>query len=153
MSIDLFKYSESRLNAMLDSTPDNSPLYVEIERELDRRADSLSRAQARQKTKQEEEKQRVLALKEVLQQGYGANSIDQVIATTGEVEFGSDYEIKQENAYYVVYSHAARDDQDFRRIHSSLEEANKDRRYLIYNRLYDRYVRTGTTSNVIQIGE
>jgi hypothetical protein len=66
----------------------------------------------------------------------------------GEEEFGSDYELLEEGGKFVIYSKTARDYQEHRRIHLSLEEAKKDLLYLYGQRLYNKYVRQGELDKI-----
>lgn len=68
---------------------------------------------------------------------------EDLVLTLGQEEFGEDYEITQEGDDFVIYSKVARDNQTHRRVHASQEAADKDFRYLLFNRLYDKYVRSG----------
>lgn len=71
-----------------------------------------------------------------------------VVDTHGIPEFGDDYEVVVEGVEHIVYSKVAREWQDTRRVHTTAESADSDYRYLIYNRLYDRYVRAGDTGSL-----
>lgn len=113
-------------------------LRLEYEAELDARAarhDSSVRkkaeAEAKEAARRADIRARILA-----------GEAD-FITKLGEDEFGGDYELVQEGDDFIVYSKVARDDQTHRRTHDSLEKAQHDLRYLYYNRMYSKYVRSG----------
>lgn len=110
----------------------------EYESEIERLADIEARAYNRAQQKKAEERKRF----EELKAEFLSKSKDAAIAQ-GLAEFGNDYEIRAEGSDYVVYSKVARDFQQDRRVHKTEEDAKKDLDYLIYNRMYDKYVRSG----------
>ena len=126
------------LEDQLDRDDLSLKLRRQYEDEADARAAMLSKQQEQTKKLKEERKKEMEAIREKLLAGDIS-----IIDTHGIPEFGDDYEVQQEGNEFIVYSKAAQDWQDHRRVHSTAEAADKDFRYLIRNRLYDRYVRSG----------
>lgn len=119
---------------------------AEFEAELDQIADQITKGQQANKEASIREAARRAEMREKIL----LNDAD-VIFVMGQEEFGSDYEIRIEGFEFVVYSHVARDDQESRRTHITMELAMADLRYLYYNRLYDRYVRTNEVVALIEL--
>ena len=137
------KSREDWICEQLDKEGLNEATRAKYEQELDVIAARHTSAQKRatsdaavRQAKLDELKARILA-----------NDID-FIQSFGEEEFGADYDVVEEGSQFIVYSKVARDDQEHRRVHNTLEEANADLRYLFYNRLYDRYIRPGELSTL-----
>ena len=140
------KNREEWLCDQLDNDSLSDALRIKYEKELDAMAEKHSKAQIRlkeieaeAKIKREELKARILA-----------KDFD-FIKSYGEEEFGSDYDVVQEGDQFVIYSKVARDDQEHRRVHATLEAANADLRYLFYCRLYTKYIRPGDMSSLIDL--
>lgn len=121
-------------------------LRIAYEKELDAIAEELTRGQSsRVETAKREAERRAEIRERIL-----ANDED-FIQTLGQEEFGGDYEIIEEGSEVVVYSKVARDDQEHRRPHPDMEAAQADLRYLLYNRLYSCYVRTGEVDGLKEL--
>lgn len=123
----------------LATNPNLSPSQIEeYEQEIERLADIEARAYHKAQEKKAAERKKL----EELKAEFLSKSRDEVMAQ-GMAEFGDDYEIRVEGNVHVVYSKVARDDQENRRVHDTAEKAQSDLEYLIYNRLYAKYVRSG----------
>lgn len=132
------KSREDWLCEQLDRDDLPQQLKEKYNAELDRFAEAYNTRELKRKQTQESERARIKAIKAKI-----LENDEDFIAHFGEEEFGEDYELVEEGTEFVIYSKVARDDQEHRRTHGSLEEAKNDLRYLYYNRLYDRYVRGG----------
>ena len=132
------KNREEWLCEQLDRNDLSDTLRESYERELDSFADRFTKVQVKMKQNEEKERARLADIRAKIL----AND-DDFVQAFGDTEFGSDYELVQEGDQYVVYSKVARDDQDHRRVHETYEKAYADRRWLYWNRLYTKYVRTG----------
>jgi hypothetical protein len=129
---------EDWLVDQLDRNDLTPALRAKYETELEAHAERHERAQEAKKLAEQVEIARKAEIRAMLLK----NDID-LVAHLGEQEFGDDYEIVLEGTEHVVYSKVARDDQNHRRPHKTREAAEHDLRYLFYNRLYSKYVRTG----------
>lgn len=118
----------------------------EYEAEIERLADIEARSYIRSQKRIAEE----FARKEEIKAQLLAGNKNYAIAQ-GMSEFGDDYEIRIEKQDHVVYSKVAGDHQENRRVHKTASEAQSDLEYLIYNRMYDKYVRTGEYDSLGQI--
>lgn len=134
----LMSKREQWLERQLNSGVLNPEVAAEYEAEMDAIADRITHVQ---KLNEEAAKKTALERAE-LREKILTNDAD-VIFVLGQEEFGADYQLKIEGIEFVVYSHVAQDSQESRRPHITMELAMSDLRYLYYNRLYDRYVRTG----------
>lgn len=137
---------ESWLAQQLDKGKLTDEVRAAYEAELDAIADRITLAEIRNKEAKGKEDARKAEFRARIE----ANDED-FIQTMGEEEFGSDYELTTEGAEFVVYSKVARDDQEARRPHATMEAAKADLRYLYWNRLYSRYVRNGDVENLIEL--
>jgi hypothetical protein len=140
------KSREDWLCEQLDNDSLSEKLKTQYERELDDIAVRHTIREAKQKAYQASERQRLQEIRAKIL----AEDAD-FINVFGQQEFGGDYEIITEGAQVVVYSKVARDDQEHRRPHETMDSALADLRYLFYNRLYDRYVRGGEISNLVEL--
>lgn len=140
------KTREDWICEQLDNPKLSAELRTQYEAELDDIADGIEVKKAKRAAALEAEKTRRAEIRARIL----AEDSDYVQAL-GEEEFGSDYDIIEEGGSFVVYSKVARDDQEHRRIHPTLEAANADLRYLFYNRLYTKYVRTGEADNIVDL--
>jgi hypothetical protein len=140
------KTREDWICEQLDKDNLDATLRLEYEAELDVIADRYSAIAIRKKEADAKE----LTRREEIRIKILANDID-FINHLGQEEFGADYEIIEEASSFIVYSHVAKDDQENRRVHATLEKAEADLRYLLYNRLYSRYVRTGEIDSLIEL--
>lgn len=126
---------------------DNNELTVAVreayEAELDAIAERQNRTEAKRKEAEVLEEQRRANIRALLL----ANDQD-IVGTLGMEEFGDDYELVTEGSDFILYSKVARDGQDHRRVHASADLAHADLRYLVWNRLYSKYVRTGDVDNI-----
>jgi hypothetical protein len=137
------KSREDWLCEVLDTDYLSDDLRLKYEKELDAIADQRSAAGIKAKEVKIKEAERVALVKALILTGNA-----DLIATFGKEEFGEDYEILQEGELFVVYSKVAKDSQQSRRPHVSIVEAEADLRYLLYNRLYDKYVRADELDNL-----
>lgn len=111
----------------------------EYEEEIERLAEIEARTYNRMLERQQEEKRKFAEIKAKVEAG-DANVID----LFGIPEFGNDYELCEEsNGDHVVYSKVANENQDNRHVHKTEKEATSHYRKLIWDRLYNKYVRTG----------
>lgn len=129
---------EDWLVEQLDSSALSPTLRAKYEAELDTMAEKHSAAETRRLAAEADEALYAAEIRARIL----ANDLD-LIATVGQDEFGHDYELVQEGDIFVVYSKVARDDQTHRRVHETFKKAESDLRYLLWNRLYSKYVRTG----------
>jgi hypothetical protein len=137
------KSREDWLCDQLDRDDLTEALRAKYEAELDDFANRFTSAQSKAKTKAIADQARLEELKAKIL----ANDVD-FIKSFGEEEFGQDYDVVEEGNDFVVYSKVAKDNQEHRRVHPTLEAANADLCYLFYNRLYDRYIRPGELSSL-----
>jgi len=140
------KNREDWLCEQLDNGNLSESFKNKYEAELDAIATSHTKSQIKMKENEATRRLKVAELRAKIL----ANNAD-FIMTFGKEEFGSDYEVVQEGSCFVLYSKVARDDQEHRRVHNTLEEASADLRYLLYNRLYDRYIRPGDLDNLAEL--
>ena len=129
---------------------DNDKLSAELRLAYEIELDLLASKYTLSLLKQKELNELKLARLKELRAKIATNDID-FIETFGAQEFGSDYEIIQESTSFVLYSYIARDNQDNRRVHATREAADADLRYLLYNRLYDKYVRSEELETLIEL--
>ena len=129
---------------------DNCDLNDEVRARYDKELDDIANRRTIQQAKQKKEKQEEAIKFAEFKARILAEDQD-FIQAIGEEEFGDDYELCQEGASFVVYSKVASPFQDNRRVHDTLESAEKDRRYLFYNRLYSKYVRPGEVSKLLEL--
>lgn len=118
----------------------------EYENEIERLADVEARAYNRAQEKKAEERKRFEEIKAKVQSG-DANVIDVV----GIPEFGNDYDLCQESGQHVVYSKVANEQQENRHVHKTAKEAESHYRKLIWDRLYNKYVRSGDYDSLRQM--
>lgn len=124
----------------------NEAVRSAYEAELDAIAEGLNRREAKRKEAEATELKRRAEIRARIE----AEDMDYVW-TLGEAEFKDDYEIVPEGDQFVLYSKVARDDQNQRRPHATMDAANSDLRYLYWNRLYTKYVRTGAADAVVEV--
>lgn len=134
------------LEEQLDRDDISFALRRKYELEADKLAMQLTMAQKHQKEAKEARDKEIAFLREQLQNG-NLSAID----THGIPEFGEEYEIVREGNSYVVYSRAAREDQNDRHVFTDYESANSKYRKLIWDRLYHKYVRTGEVEHLSKL--
>lgn len=137
---------EDWLYEQLEDQTLSAELRADYDAELDVLAARLDAALDRQATRVKAE----VARRAEIRAKMAAEDMDYVWAL-GEAEFKDDYEIVAEGTEFILYSKVARDDQSHRRPHPSLEAAQKDLRYLYWNRIYTNYVRTGEADSVVDV--
>lgn len=140
------KTREDWICEQLDNPKVSPELKARYEAELDEIAITISVRKTRLEEAKNKERARLTEIRRRLLE----NDQD-LVATLGQEEFGCDYELTQEGDTFVVYSKVAKDNQEHRRLHGSLDSAQKDLRYLFYNRLYDKYVRAGEIDNLVDL--
>lgn len=136
------------LENQLDRDDLSLKLRRQYEDEADARAAMLSKRQAANKAAQEEKKKQAEVIRQQVLDG-NLSAID----VYGIPEFGGDYEIAVEGQDHVVYSRAARDDQNSRHVLPDHDKANAKYRKLVWDRLYHKYVRTGEVDQLDQLFE
>lgn len=144
------KLQERWLETQLERDDLPTELRNAYERELDSIAEMLTRTQEARKAAAKAALESKMARLTEIREKVLKNDRD-FILTFGAEEFSHDYEVRQEGTEVVVYSHAAKDFQENRRVHANMELALADLRYLYYNRLYDRYVRSGELDELLEL--
>ena len=131
----------------LETNTKLTPAQIEeYENAIERLADIEARAYNRAQEAKAEERKKFEALKAAVISGNKKAYLAQ-----GLHEFGGDYEVRVEGNDHVVYSKVTRDHQEHRRVHKTSNDAQSDLEYLIYNRMYDKYVRGGDYNSLKNI--
>ncbi len=142
----LIRLGEDYLAEMQESFAEDSNEYLTIEDELNRRAQSLSFKEEARKAREEAKRSDLELIRSNL--GISPDSSSAWVPQAIQ-EFGDDYKIKQEpNGRFNVHSYVAREFQNSDVDFPTMKEAEARVRYLLWNRMYDTYVRTGDQKKV-----
>jgi hypothetical protein len=139
---------EDWLYAQLERENLPEKLRVKFEAEVNEIAERLGQKQEAEKLEAEKEQKRLKELEEIAREGGdGAFAVAQA-------EFSDDYEVLKDylkRDTYTVVSHVAKSHHPGSYTFDTKEEAEAKYRWLLLQRLYDKYVRAGMFAKISDI--